>query len=80
LSASLKSHKSRDSSKSAGKKSDLNASSSLPPLNLSAEFSKSLLQKSPQKKDKSQKIELPKAADNLNLTLDKFVTKEMLEV
>lgn len=47
LSASLKSHKSRDSSKSAGKKSDLNASSSLPPLNLSAEFSKSLLQKSP---------------------------------
>jgi hypothetical protein len=77
LTASIKSHKSRDSSKSGGKKSEFNGSSSLPPLNLSAEFTKSLQQRSPQKKEKL-KTEFPKAAENLNLTTDKFVTKEML--
>jgi hypothetical protein len=55
----------------------LNGSGGLPPLNLSAEFSRSLQQKSPLK-NSGKKKEIPKPSDNLNLTIDRFVTKEML--
>jgi hypothetical protein len=66
-------------SRSSDKRSDLTGTrSSLPPLNLSAEFVKTL-QKSPVRKSNAVK-DMPKPKDNLNLTLDKFVRSDFVNI
>jgi len=57
-------------SASSDKKSSYNKS--LPPLNASADFSKSL-------KQSPTKSVMPKASENLNLTTDKFVRTNFLK-
>ena len=81
LNTSIRSHKSQVSrrSNSADKKSDLGASvSSLPPLGMSQDLAETLKSPTRSPNKKSGDIILPKAHENKNLTMDKFVRNSMV--